>query len=277
MKYIAALVLAIGLMATPQKAEAFIYGSDYNLTYVSDTPWRDNADRPLALCVLKEYWHIMWIPGWSSYEYVLGVNNCDSDSVYQYQPGELEGEIARGEITSISDAAVPMTFGRILGGFPLLILLGLAGVFGLWAVQMSKKRSARRAELTSHIPAKVRGPLAFCLQAALSDGTADDSELNAISGALKEVYSQRFTIDQLRELVDNTDMDENAPEIEEFLMSASTEEKMQALRMLIMVTAADGRLDEAEMKFAVQSGAKLGFTPDDVRMVYQGLQTAPTS
>lgn len=75
MKTIAALLFASVLFALPQKSEAFIYGSDYSLDYVSETPWTDNFDQPMALCVLKEYWHIMWIPGWSSYEYVLGVNN----------------------------------------------------------------------------------------------------------------------------------------------------------------------------------------------------------
>ena len=256
------------LREIPQKSQAFIYGSDYSLSYVSDTKWTDNAGRPVALCVLKEYWHIMWIPGWSWYEYVLAPNACDTESIYRYEPGKLEGEIARGEITTITSATVPMTFGRILWGFTLSLLLIPLALFGLFALRAKGKRSARRAQLTAHIPEKVRGPLAFCLQAAMSDGTADDTELNAIAAALKTVYSQRLSVDQLRELVANTDTTMDAPEIKTFLQTASGDEKHKALQLVVMVTAADGRLDENELKFAVHAGAKLGFTAADVTQVY---------
>ena len=170
---------------------------------------------------------------------------------------------------------MPLTFARILWGFPLIILAVLGGLFAIYAVRAQNKRSAQRAELTAHIPQQVRGPLAFLLQAALSDGSADDGELDAISKALKEVYNQRLTVAQLRELVDITDMNPDAPEIKTFLENASHDQKHEALRLLVMVTAADGRLDEKELKFAVEMGAKLGFTQDDVRMVYQGMAGTP--
>lgn len=273
MKFFLFALFAGFIALLPQKSDAFIYGEDYRVDYVSETPWLDQANRPLSLCVLKEYWHIMWIPVWSSYEYVLADNNCDTDSIYSYQDGELAAEIKNGDITSIDNPEVPMTFGRILWGYTLLLAIIPVVLFGIYAVRAQNKRSARRAELTAHIPEKVRGPLAFLLQAALSDGAADDNELNAISRALKDVYSQRLTVPQLRELIDNTDMNADAPEIGTFLLQATGEEKHQALRLLVMVTAADGRLDDAEMKFAVEMGAKLGFTQADVSQVYQAMST----
>jgi len=272
MKFLQFALIAGLISVLPQKSDAFVYGEDYRLDYVSETPWLDQSDRPMALCVLKEYWHIMWIPIWSSYEYALATDNCDTDTIYQYKDGELASEIANGDITSIDSTDVPMTFGRILWGYTLLLAIIPVVLFGLWAMRAQSQRSAKRAELTAHIPEKVRGPLAFCLQAALSDGTADDSELTAIANALKQVYSQRLSVTQLRELVDNTDANMAAPEIETFLKTATGEEKHKALQLLVMVTAADGRLDEAEMKFAVEAGAKLGFTQPDVAQVYKAMQ-----
>jgi tellurite resistance protein len=67
-------------------------------------------------------------------------------------------------------------------------------------------------------------------------------------------------------------MNAEAPEIKNFLMLGTNEEKHQALRLLVMVTAADGNLDQAELKFAVEMGAKLGFTQADVAQVYQGMR-----
>lgn len=271
MKFVAIALFALLFIVPAQKSEAFVYGEDYSLSYVGDTEWLDDRDQPMSLCVLQEYWHIMWIPVWSSYEYALAVNECDTDSIYQYREGELAQEIANGQITVIDDPVVPMSLSRILWGYTGLIIIGIGMLFGLLAIRRANKRSARRAELTSHIPANVRGPLAFCLQAAMSDGTADDSELAAIVRALKEVYRTPMTVPQLREIVQNTDMDANAPEIKEFLTGATGDQKHEVLRLLVMVTAADGKLEEAEMKFAVESAQKLGFTQADVAQVFNAM------
>ena len=238
----------------------------------SETMWQDDGGNNLSLCVLRKRYHVMWVAIWSNYEYAVADNRCDTDGLFEYPAEMILADIESGEMTAIDGPDVPLTLGRIFWGFTWLILLIPVVLFCIWAIRAQNKRSARRAELTSHIPEKVHGPLAFCLQSALSDGTADDNELAAISNALKEVYSQCLTVQQLRELVDNTDMNAEAPEIKNFLMLGTNEEKYQALRLLVMVTAADGNLDQAELKFAVEMGAKLGFTQADVAQVYQGMR-----
>ena len=246
----------------------------------SETMWQDDGGNnlslslslSLSLCVLRKRYHVMWVAIWSNYEYAVADNRCDTDSLFEYPAEMILADIESGEMTAIDCPDVPLTLGRIFWGFTWLILLIPVVLFCIWAIRAQNKRSARRAELTSHIPEKVHGPLAFCLQAALSDGTADDNERAAISNALKEVYSQCLTVQQLRELVDNTDMNAEAPEIKNFLVLGTNEEKHQALRLLVMVTAADGNLDQAELKFAVEMGAKLGFTQADVAQVYQGMR-----
>lgn len=275
MKLLQFALIACLISLLPQKSDAFVYGSDEKMTFHSETEWVDNRGNALSLCVLRSRWHIMWLSVWSSYEYAVADNRCDTDSLYEYTPAQITEDIASGELTSINSPDVPLTLGRIFWGFTWLVIAVPLILFGLWGIRQTSKRNARRAELTAHIPEKVRGPLAFCLQAALSDGTADDSELTAISGALKEVYSQRLSVAQLRELVEQTDMDPEAPEIQTFLMTASNDEKHKALQLLVMVTAADGNLDNAELKFAVEMGAKLGFTQADVAQVYQAMSGKP--
>lgn len=274
MKILYFALLALFVSILPQKSDAFIYGSDEKMFFHSETEWQDNVGNDLALCVLRKRYHVMWVAVWSNYSYAIADNRCDTDSLFEYPADMINADIASGEMTAIDGPDVPLSLGRIFWGFTWLILLIPVVLFGIWAIREQNKRSARRAELTAHIPEKVRGPLAFCLQAALSDGTADDSELAAISRALKEVYSQRLSVEQLRELVDQTDMNPDAPEIKTFLDTASTDEKHKALQLLVMVTAADGQLDDAEMKFAVESGAKLGFTQADVAQVFKEMRSA---
>ncbi len=272
MKFLHIAVIAFVFSLVAQKSDAFIYGSDEKMFFHSETMWQDDGGNNLSLCVLRKRYHVMWVAIWSNYEYAVADNRCDTDSLFEYSAEMILADIESGEMTAIDGPDVPLTLGRIFWGFTWLILLIPVVLFGIWAIRAQNNRSARRAELTSHIPEKVHGPLAFCLQAALSDGTADDNELAAISNALKEVYSQCLTVQQLRELVDNTEMNAEAPEIKNFLMLGTNEEKHQALRLLVMVTAADGNLDQAELKFAVEMGAKLGFTQADVAQVYQGMR-----
>ena len=276
MKFLQFGLIACLISLLPQKSDAFVYGSDEKMFFYSETDFQDNSGRELALCVLRKRYHVMWIAVWSNYSYAVAGNKCDTDTLYEYTEAQIRQDIASGELTAISSPEVPLNFSRFFWGYTWLLVAIPFVLLGLWGIRDHKKRTAKRAELTAHIPQQVRGPLAFLLQAALSDGTADDVELAAISAALKDVYSQRLSVAQLREIVDNTDMDFSAAEIETFVQTASNDDKHQALRLLIMVVMSDGNLDETEMKFAVEAGAKLGFTQDDVAQAYQAM-SAPAA
>ena len=273
MKLLTFLAAVFFVSVLPQKSDAFVYGTDEKMFFHSETQWYDNSGNEMALCVLRKRYHVMWIAVWSNYSYAVADNRCDTDSLYLYSEQDIQKDIASCELTSISSPEVPLNLSRVFWGFTWLIVAVPLVLFGLWGIRQTKIRNAKRAELTAGIPANVRGPLAFLLQAALSDGTADDSELNAITRGVKDIYNLRLTVPQLREIVENTDVDMDAPEIKGFLASATGEEKHQALRLLVMVTAADGKLDESELKFAVDAGAKLGFTQADVAQVYKAMST----
>ncbi|AKS46852.1 Tellurite resistance protein TerB [Octadecabacter temperatus] len=271
MKLLSFIAAVFFVSVIPQKSEAFVYGTDEKMFFHSETEWTDNAGNEMSLCVLRKRYHLMWIAVWSNYSYAVADNRCDTDSLFLYPEEDILKDIASGELTAISSPEVPLNFSRVFWGFTLLIALVPLVLLGLWGMRQTKIRNAKRAELTAGIPTNVQGPLAFLLQAALSDGTADDAELTAITRAVKEIYNLRLTVPQLREIVDNTDVDMEAPEIKGFLASGTGEEKHQALRLLVMVTAADGKLDESELKFAVEAGAKLGFTQADVAQVYKAM------
>lgn len=249
---VASFLMAIVLTSMATQADARRgggYGTAEQLIFVSPTEFEDETG-PLALCHYVKTHSIIFVNVWRSLNgYALASNNCESEQYYEFSAAELESAQGTGMIPSDVSLQPKLSMKSLAEGFwgfgLLAAVLAFAG-FKLLAVQ--KRRSQRMAMMSNATPAAQSILDAMC-HAAKADGYIAPSEVAMIKQAAEEMTGTTFAMEDVKRMADLAEETLDLKGHKRLINGRTKPEQLDMMRGVLMVVAADGKLDGKEQVF----------------------------
>ncbi|WP_108814735.1 DUF533 domain-containing protein [Loktanella sp. Alg231-35] len=250
--FVSGLFMAIVLTSMATQADARRgggYGTAEQLVFVSPTEFEDETG-PLALCHFVETHSIIFVNVWRSLTgYALASNNCQSEQYYEFTATELESAQAAGMIPADVPLQPKLSMKSLAEGFwgfgLLIAVLAFAG-FKLLAVQ--KRRGQRIAIMADATPAAQAILDAMC-HAAKADGYIAPSEVAMIKQAAEEMTGTIFAMEDVKRMADLAEETLDLKGHKRLINGRTKPEQLDMMRGVLMVVAADGKLDGKEQVF----------------------------
>lgn len=226
------------------------YTIEQELIFVSPTTQR-NQNGPLALCHLVKTTGLFFSFNlWRTLEgYALAENNCDTESYYALSAEDVKTAQALGQIPDTVPIEPKLSFDEIIKGFWMWSIIGLL-VFGALfkGVQVSRRRKMRMKLLAGATPTQQAILDAMC-HAAKSDGYVAPSEIETIKHAAEEITGMAFSLEAVKKLAGLAEENLNKHAFKRLFKGCSKLDQLVMMRGVLMVVAADGRLDGKENVF----------------------------
>ncbi|MEM8536552.1 MAG: TerB family tellurite resistance protein [Pseudomonadota bacterium] len=250
-RFLTALVGAILIMgmATPADARRGAGAEAQSLIFVSPTEFDDNGT-PLALCHLVNTHSAIMVNFWRTLEgYALATDNCATDQYYEFSNAQLAAAQAAGMVPATIPSEPKMSAGTVANGFwGWGLVIAVLAFAGLKARNIAGRTKQRQAMMSDATPA-ARAVLDVMCHAAKADGFVADSEVQMIKSAAEQMTGAQFDLQivkQMAKLAEET-LDKNG--FKRLIKGRTRLEMLDMMRAVLMVAAADGRLDGKEKHF----------------------------
>jgi len=249
-RFLTALIGAILIMGMATPADARRGGAEaQSLIFVSPTELDSNGE-PLALCHLVNTHSVLFVNLWRSIEsYALATNNCATDQYYDFSATQLAAAQAAGMVPANVPAEPKMALGTVANGFwgwgLVIALLGFAGMKARNVAGRTKQRQSMMGDATPVAKAMLD---AMC-HAAKADGFIAESEVQMIKGAAEQMTGEAFNLATVKDMAKLAEEKLDANGFKRLIKGRTRPEMLDMMRAVLMVTAADGRLDGKEKQF----------------------------
>jgi uncharacterized membrane protein YebE (DUF533 family) len=225
------------------------YGTAEQLIFVSPTEFEDETG-PLALCHYVKTHSIIFVNVWRSLNgYALASNNCDSEQYYEFNAAELKGAQDDGMVPSDVPLQPKLSIKSLAEGFwGLGLLAAILAFAGLKLLAVQKRRSQRMAMMSQATPAAQSILDAMC-HAAKADGYIAPSEVAMIKQAAEKMTGTTFAMDDVKRMADLAEEALDLKGYKRLVNGRTKPEQLDMMRGVLMVVAADGKLDGKEQVF----------------------------
>ena len=236
-------------MATQAEARRAGYSTAQELLFVAQTEFEDETGT-LALCQLVETQSAIFVNFWRSVEsYALASDGCNTESYYEFTAAELKTAQAAGMIASDVPLEPKLSMQSLAGGFwgfglLALVLIGL----GLKVLQVQRRKGQRLAIMGNATPAAQSILDAMC-HAAKADGYIAPSEVAMIKSAAEEMTGENFALEDVKRMATLAEETLDLNGHKRLIKGRSKPEQLDMMRGVLMVVAADGKLDGKEKTF----------------------------
>jgi len=236
-------------MATQAEARHGGYSTTEQLVYVSPTEFEDD-DGPLALCHFVETYSVIFINFWRSTQgYALAGNNCNTDSYYDLSAVELKTAQTSGMISADIPSEPKLSIKSLAEGFWGLGALALLLLFaGLKIMQVQKRKAQRMALMRGATPGAQAILDAMC-HAAKADGYVAPSEVEMIKRAAEQMTGESLALEDVKRMASLAEESLDLKGHKRLIKGRTKHEQLDMMRGVLLVVAADGRLDGKENKF----------------------------
>ncbi|MEJ8560218.1 DUF533 domain-containing protein [Yoonia sp. GPGPB17] len=225
------------------------YSTTQSMLFVSATEMDDNG-APLALCHLVTTRAVIFVNVWRTLEgYALAEDNCQTDQYYAMSSEDLLSAQAAGMIPKGIPATPKLALGKLAEGFwGLGALAALLAFAGVKALQVQKRRK-QRMSMVSHASPAAQSILDAMCHAAKADGYIAPSEVEMIQRTAQEITGEAFSLDLVKQMAQLAEEKLEAKGFARLVKNRSKLEQLDMMRAVLMVVAADGRLDGKEKAF----------------------------
>jgi uncharacterized membrane protein YebE (DUF533 family) len=269
--------LFLTAMATPADARGSGYATAQELLFVSTTEFT-NDDGPLALCHLVKTHSVLFINVWRTLEgYAIADNSCLTDMYFDMTSAELEAGKATGMIPASVPSQPKLSLTQMAeGAWGLGALALLLAFAGFKALQVSQRRK-QRMSIVSGATSEAQAILDAMCHAAKADGYVAPSEVDMIKRAAEEMTGQSFQQDVVKRMADLAEEKLDLKGFKRLINGQSRHAQLDMMRAVLMVVAADGKLDGKEKVFVgglAQAMKMDGGTVADLLAEVMGQQAA---
>lgn len=224
-------------------------GKSQDMLFVAPTKIeRDGTS--LALCHLVNDRSVLFINVTRSIEgYVLAPDKCVGESYFPMSVQDMTAAKRAGLIDiSIPSEPKLSTNAMVSGHWGLALIAGALGFLGLGAVNASKRRKQRRSMMGNASPAAMAVLDAMC-HAAKADGYVSPSEVAEITDAAQKMTDEQFDPRQVQRMAQLAEANPSDKDFKRLVGGRTPAEKDVMMKGVLMVVAADGRLDGKEQQF----------------------------
>lgn len=244
--FFAALLLAT--MGSQAEARGS-YSSKQSLLFVSATEL-EGDEGPLALCHLVDTKAVIFVNVWRTLEsYALAYNNCQTEQYYDISGDELVAAQKTGMIPKGIPAQPKLALGKLAEGFWGLGAVALLLAFAGWKALQVRRRTAQRMAIVAGATPGAQSILDAMCHAAKSDGHIAPSEIDMIKRAAEEMTGEGFAIEDVQRMAGLAEETLDANGFKRLIKGCTKHEQLDMMRAVLMVAAADGRLDGKEKVF----------------------------
>ncbi|WP_162561624.1 tellurite resistance TerB family protein [Yoonia vestfoldensis] len=218
-----------------------------------------NENGPLALCHLVETRSAIYVNYWRAMQgYALAANNCDTDMYRPLDAADLKVMQDAGMISADIPSVPKMSVQSLVGGFWGLGVFGvLALLAGLKVLQTQKRRGQRLAMMGNATPGAQAILDAMC-HTAKADGYIAPSEVEVIKFAAEEMTGKTFPLAHVKQMATLAKTDLVKNDYKQLIKGRSKMEQLDIMRGVLMVVAADGRMEGKEKTFVGNLAQTMG-------------------
>ncbi len=244
-----AIFVLTSMATTAEARRGGGYSTNQELLFVSPTEIENDLG-PLSVCHLVKTRAIIFINVWRTLEgYALANNGCMTDAYFDLSAEELSAAQLAGAISKDVPATPKLSMAQVMNGsWGLGLIAALVGFAIFKAFKIRARRNERMSFVSGASPVAQAIIDAMC-HAAKADGHIAPSEIAQIKQAAEEMTGETFTNDTVAHMASIAEAKLDQSGFKRLVKSRSPAENMDIMRGVLMVVAADGRLDGKEKVF----------------------------